>query len=48
MEARTLQEETKQDEAKSARKLTAVIQWLEQNQPDVFRRGLWDCISSVE
>lgn len=24
--------------------LTAVMKWLEENQPDVFRRGLWDAI----
>lgn len=24
--------------------ISAMIQWLEQNQPDVFSRGLWDAI----
>ena len=24
--------------------LTAMTKWLEENQPDVFRRGLWDAI----
>lgn len=26
-------------------KLTAIVRWLETNQPDVFRRGLWDAIN---
>lgn len=26
-------------------KLSAIVGWLEKNQPDVFRRGLWDVIS---
>lgn len=26
-------------------KLAAIVKWLEENQPDVFRRGLWDEIS---
>lgn len=25
--------------------LAAVVQWLEKNQPDVFRRGLWESLS---
>jgi len=28
-------------------KLAAVIEWLEQNQPDVFNRGLWDAIEKA-
>jgi len=28
-------------------KLAAVIEWLEQNQPDVFKRGLWDAIEKA-
>ena len=27
--------------------LTAITKWLETNQPDVFRRGLWDAILKV-
>lgn len=27
--------------------LTAITKWLEANQPDVFRRGLWDAILKV-
>jgi hypothetical protein len=27
-------------------KLTAVTRWLEANQPDVFKRGLWDAIDA--
>ena len=25
--------------------ITAMTQWLEKQQPDVFRRGLWDAIA---
>jgi hypothetical protein len=25
-------------------KLKAMTRWLEKNQPDVFRRGLWDAV----
>ena len=25
--------------------ITAMTQWLDQQQPDVFRRGLWDAIA---
>lgn len=25
-------------------KLRVIVQWLEKNQPDVFKRGLWDAI----
>ena len=28
-------------------KLAKVTQWLETNQPDVFRRGMWDAILKV-
>lgn len=28
--------------------IAAIIKWLEENQPDVFRRGLWDAINSVQ
>lgn len=27
-------------------KLAKVTQWLEANQPDVFRRGLWDAVNA--
>lgn len=27
-------------------KLAAVTRWLEANQPDVFRRGLWDAVNA--
>lgn len=26
------------------RKLAAMTKWLDDNQPDVFRRGIWDAI----
>jgi hypothetical protein len=29
-------------------KITATIMWLEREQPDVFRRGLWDAIGATE
>ena len=29
-------------------KLTAIVVWLEANQPDVFRRGLWDAINAAD
>lgn len=29
-----------------ARRLTNIVKWLEANEPDVFRRGLWDCIDN--
>lgn len=28
------------------KKVTAIVVWLEANQPDVFRRGLWDAIEA--
>jgi hypothetical protein len=27
--------------------LAAVVAWLEVNQPDVFRRGLWDAVEAA-
>lgn len=30
------------------KRLRAIVLWLEQNQPDVFRRGIWDAIGEVE
>lgn len=27
--------------------ISAMTKWLEENQPDVFRRGLWDAISKI-
>jgi hypothetical protein len=30
--------------AELERKLTAIAAWLETNQPDVFKRGLWEAI----
>ena len=30
-----------------ASRLTAIVRWLEANQPDVFRRGLWDAINAA-
>lgn len=36
-------------ERDSARaRLTEIVQWLEREQPDVFRRGLWDAIKAQE
>lgn len=29
------------------RRLAAVTRWLEMNQPDVFRRGLWDAVNEA-
>lgn len=29
------------------RRLAAVVQWLEANQPDVFRRGFWEAVNSA-
>lgn len=29
-------------------RLSAIVRWLEKNQPDVFKRGLWDAINSAE
>jgi hypothetical protein len=29
------------------RKLKAITEWLEKNQPDVFRRGIWDANHDV-
>ena len=26
--------------------IASIIEWLETNQPDVFRRGLWDAIAA--
>jgi hypothetical protein len=34
--------------ARFARKLHAVTDWLERNQPDVFTRGLWDVIHDCD
>lgn len=28
-------------------RLSATVLWLEANQPDVFRRGLWDAINAA-
>ena len=32
--------------AKLEAKLSAIVKWLEKNQEDVFRRGLWDAINA--
>lgn len=29
-------------------KVTAIVGWLEREQPDVFRRGLWDALREVQ
>lgn len=29
-------------------RLAAIVEWLEANQPDVFRRGLWDAINAAD
>ena len=31
---------------KHERTIAAMTAWLEKNQPDVFRRGLWDAITA--
>ncbi len=28
-------------------RLKAVVEWLETNQPDVFKRGLWDAVNET-
>ena len=30
-----------------SRRLSAIGRWLEDNQPDVFKRGLWDAINAA-
>lgn len=42
-EIERLQKKTASDEAA----LGAIAVWLEQHQPDVFRRGLWDAITQA-
>jgi hypothetical protein len=37
-------ERLRSEHAGHERVLTAVTQWLESNQPDVFSRGLWDVV----
>jgi hypothetical protein len=34
--------------ARLERKVTAIIEWLESNQPDVFKRGLWEALRKEE
>ena len=29
-------------------KLTAIVEWLDKNQPDVWQRGLWEAIQDAE
>ncbi len=29
-------------------RLEVIVKWLEQNQPDVFSRGLWDALSEKD
>jgi hypothetical protein len=29
-------------------KLINIVKWLEDNQPDVFRRGLWDALTNYD
>ena len=36
------------ENAELASKLTVIAKWLEQNQPDVFFRGIWDAINCAE
>lgn len=38
-------EELKVDKEKVNRKIKAMVLWLEDNQSDVFMRGLWDVIN---
>ena len=28
-------------------KVTAIVSWLDKNQPDVYARGIWDAINAV-
>lgn len=35
-------------DAAAERTISAMTAWLEKNQPDVFRRGLWDAIQTVK
>jgi len=38
---------TKNAEQPFENTIRAMVQWLEANQPDVFRRGLWDAINAA-
>ena len=38
-------EELKVDKERVNRKIKAMVLWLEENQSDVFMRGLWDVIN---
>ena len=29
-------------------KLEAMVKWLEKNQPDVFKRGIWDALTGQQ
>jgi hypothetical protein len=29
-------------------KVVGIVRWLEQNQPDVFKRGIWDVIHDAK
>jgi hypothetical protein len=38
----------KDDYSALTQRLARMVAWLEENQPDVFRRGLWDAIEQEE
>jgi hypothetical protein len=44
VELRQLQHEN----TKLRRRVSSIMRWLEANQPDVFRRGLWDAINAAD
>ncbi len=39
--------ELERENAEFKAKLTAIVLWLENNQPDVFRHGLWEAITRL-
>lgn len=45
--ARTDAEDKRARVAELEGKVTAIVGWLEREQPDVFRRGLWDALREV-
>jgi len=46
--ARTDAEDKRARVAELEGKVTAIVGWLEREQPDVFRRGLWDALREVQ
>lgn len=46
-EMRDWANDLQQQRDKLSDKLKAMTKWLEKNQPDVFRRGLWEAINGA-